>query len=270
MDSRSANEYELMAVAGVEAVLVPCPFTGERRTSAAAFLGHFDRILGLERKRAAAFGIELFAALSVHAGDVGDFDAAFEVVEALPELLRGERVCALGEVALKSYSPREVELFVRQLCVAQQAGMPAIVEAPPGDDPGAMLAVLRDAFARHDLEPRNVMVVDVGLKKLRAFHALGLGAYGVPVSPRLNGLFVVHQKADAAEAREILDTYGPERMMFNSALHFGFGDPLGVARVLLHLSRQGVSNELLERLAFRNAAEFFDRSGKFGAVFTLH
>jgi hypothetical protein len=262
MDSRSANEYELMALAGVEAVLVPCPFTGERRTSAASFLGRFERILGLERKRAAAFGIELYAALSIHAGDVADFDAAFEALEALPELLRGERVCALGELALKSYSAREVELFVRQLVMAQQAGLPAMVEAPPGGDPRAMVAVLRDAFAGHDLDPANVVVVDVGLDKLEAFHALGLGAYGVPVSPRLSGLFVVHQKADADEARAILERYGPERLMFNSALHFGFGDPLGLARVLLHLSRQGVSAESLERLAFRNAFEFFGRSGK--------
>jgi predicted metal-dependent TIM-barrel fold hydrolase len=262
MDSRSANEYELMAVSGVEAVLVPCTFTGERRNSADAYFQRFERILGLEARRAAAFGIELVAALGVGAGDLGDIDAARRAVDALPSYLRREGVCAVGELSLKSGTPEEIELFERQLVIARDEGLPAMVEVPPGGSGQETAAALERAIRKHGLRPETIEVVDVGAAKLPAFSHLGLGGYGIPVSPANNGLFAIHCKVDAAEAKRLLESYGDRRLMFNSALHLGSGDPLAIARVLLHMRCTGVSEDVLIRLAYGNAFEFFSRSGR--------
>jgi uncharacterized protein len=242
---------------------VPCTFTGEKRRSADAFFERFERILGLERKRAAAFGVELLAGLSVNAADIGDVDAAWQVLDALPRYLEREGVAAVGELSLKSFSEEERALFARQLEIAEAAGVPAMVEVPPGSGE-EMAAALGRAIQESHVRPENIIAVDVNSEKLPAFWELGLGAYGLPVSPPNNGLFAIHRKVDAVEARALLDQYGPERLMFNTALHLGSGDPLGISRVLLHLQRSGVSDEVLRRLAYGNAMQFFSPSSRRG------
>lgn len=266
MDSRNANDYEMMAVSGVEAVLVPCTFSGQQKRTKDAYFEYFKRLLGLEKSRASVFGIEFYAGLSINSGDIGDIAAANEAVGELSEYLLQERVCALGELSLKSYSKEEVAIFVRQLKLAKELSMPVMIEAPPGkgtEQLEKLIAVLRGAISDHDLDPRSWLMVDLHKDTLPLVWDLELGGYGIPVSPKLNGLFAVRPKMDAKEVKEILDQYGVEKILFNSALHFGFGDPLCISRVLLHLNRMGVSDEVLKKCAYDNAVQFFSQSKNF-------
>ena len=266
MDSRNANDYELMAVSGVEAILVPCTFSGQQKKTKDAYFEYFKRLLGFEKSRASAFGIEFYAGLSINSGDIGDMKAANEAVNELSEYLSHEGVCALGELSLKSYSKDEIAIFVRQLTLAKELSMPVMIEAPPGkgiEPLEKLVVVLKGAISDHDLDPSSWLMVDLNKDKLALVWDLELGGYGIPVSPKLNGLFAVHQKMDAKEAKEIIDQYGSEKIMFNSALHFGFGDPLCISRVLLHLDRMGVSDEILKKLTYDNAIRFFSQSENF-------
>jgi predicted metal-dependent TIM-barrel fold hydrolase len=260
MDTRNANDYELMAVSGVEAVLIPCTFTGQKKSSKAAFLHYFDRLTSFERKRGKAFGIDVYVAISIHPGDMHDPDSAHQALDSFSSYIDNPAVRAIGEITIQRESADEKALFERQLTLARDAGLPAIVEAPRGDNPKQLdrLAVsLADAIEKYHLDPSRIVMVDLNAQKLEQVWDLKLGAYGIPVSPALNGLFVIHDKVTPAAAAQLLQRYGSDRIIFNSALHFGYGDPLCLARTLLHLRQMDVPEAQLEEVFYQNPQKMF-------------
>ncbi|MEK8109708.1 hypothetical protein NKG94_45225 [Micromonospora sp. M12] len=56
MTSRTTDDYERMAAAGVRAVVEPAFWLGQPRTSAASFTDYFDSLIGWEPFRAGQFG----------------------------------------------------------------------------------------------------------------------------------------------------------------------------------------------------------------------
>jgi len=259
MDVRNANDYELMAVSGVQAVVVPCSFTGEQRPDAGSYARYYDRLLGLEKSRAEAYGIQLFVAVGVDPCDMQDEATVAAAIEALPRYFGRPGVCALGELELKSFTDLETSAFVQQLRLADRHQVPILLKAPRLDKHNSvprMVEVLARAIRDFDLDPSRIMFFDLTLGTLDYAWKLGLGGYGIPVSPTLDSLFVIHEKASPEEAREILARYGADRLMFNTALHFGFGDPLALSKVLLYLRQKGVLIDDLRKVFNGNSRRF--------------
>jgi predicted metal-dependent TIM-barrel fold hydrolase len=258
MDGRSASDYESMALCGVSRVLVPCSFTGEPKSCRRGFAARFDRLLVLERDRAAQFGIELFAGLSVNAADVGDDAAALEAVDEVEQRLGHPCVKAVGELALKTFSDVERSLFVRQLALAERYDLPAVVEASP--DPAVfkrLVGELQTAISAGVVAAGRVCLIDLDAEKLDLARGLGLGRYGIAAAPRLDGPFVLHRKLDHREVAALVDRYGVERVMLNSGLHFGNSDAICLPRVLLRLRLAGMDEITIQRLSYENASTFF-------------
>ena len=57
MTSRTTDDYERMAAAGVRALVEPAFWLGQPRTSVASFTDYFDSLIGWEPFRAGQFGI---------------------------------------------------------------------------------------------------------------------------------------------------------------------------------------------------------------------
>jgi len=57
MTSRTTDDYENMAKAGIRAVIEPAFWLGQPRTTLGAFVDYFSSLVGWERFRAAQFGI---------------------------------------------------------------------------------------------------------------------------------------------------------------------------------------------------------------------
>jgi len=259
-DSRSAEDYELMAISGVEAILVPCTFTGLKKDSIDAYRYCFDRVIGLERSRAQKFGIQLYAALSVHPGDIVDYQVAFDALEVLKDYLNHDGVKAIGEITPKSCSEKAKELFTRHMVLAKEHNLPVIIESSfgkSGTNIDRTVEAIQESIQNSGLPREKILLVDLNRTQLELFWPLNMGGYGIAVSPTLNGLFVIHEKNSPEEALQIIEQFGQERIMFNSALHFGFGDPLCLSRTLLHLSVRGVPESKLTQIAYGNAMRFF-------------
>lgn len=259
MDTRNCTDYELFALAGVERVLVPCSATRERKFCRRAHAERFDRLLEFERARAASFGLRCDVALAVSAADMGDHASACEGVEEVERRLDRDGVLAVGELSLRAFTADEVDVFERQLRLAERCNMPVLVEAPPGEAEFArLLDVLERALCRGCAAPGRVCLLDLNRDKLRAARGLGLGGYGVPVSPRFDGPFALREKLEPAEVLRLLDEFGAERILLNSGLHAGFADPLCLPRTVLRLELQALDAATLRALARGNAERFFD------------
>ncbi|MFJ2744553.1 TatD family hydrolase [Streptomyces sp. NPDC087440] len=262
-DLRNADDYELMAVSGITTALVPCSSSHERRTSGDAFAARFDRLIEVETRRAAAYGIDLYVGLAVHAADMSDLRSALEGVDELHKRLGHPRVKALGEVSLRHRTTDEVTVLERQLSLAAQTGTPVMVETPPPLEAfGAMLSPLARAIERSGVDVGRVAVMDLDEHKLGLVldHGGfdGLGGYGLAVSPGADALFAVRQKVTHREVMSILDSRGPDRLMLNTGFHFGSADPLGLGKTVHRLRLGGVPEQTVRALAHGNAAEFFD------------
>jgi uncharacterized protein len=260
MDVRNANDYELMAVSGVEKVILPCSFTGEARPDAESYARYYERLLGLEKMRAQAYGIELHVAVAFDPQDMADDRTINRAIDSLAAYLEKPGVCGLGELELKTFSETEVSAFVLQLRLAEKLRVPILLKAPRLDrqiNTPRMAEVLKKAIHDYDLDPGRILFMDLTRDTLEHAWGLNLGGYGIPVSPALDSLFVIHEKATPPEAKEIIEQYGPDRLMFNTALHFGFGDPLALARVQLYLKQKGVPEGVLRKVFYDNAKHFF-------------
>jgi len=266
MDVRSANDYELMAISGVEAVIVPSTYTGERRSSKEAYLQYYDRLIKFESKRAQAFGIKLYAAVSVDPEDLSDVAIANQVLETLPEYFKNKSVCAMGEIGLEKFTNAEILIFKKQLEIANRYKMPVIMHTPHHDKDTnlpRMLEILEKTIVEYKIDRNLLLLDDLTVETFNYVRKLNLGGYGIAVSPKLNGLFVMHKKATPEEAKALIDQHGSDKIMFNSALAWGFGDAIGISRVLLHLKMSGVPENTLKKLAYENAKQFFSQCPNF-------
>ena len=258
MDIRNCNDYEAMALAGVTKMLAPVSPTRERKFCVQSYCEHFDRLANVEPARAAAFGVELLVALSVNAGDIGDHNAALAAISEVESRLALEHVVAVGELALRTFTELEIELFRRQLQLGTRSQCPVIIEAPIHTaDFERLLAVLGQAFDDGLARPERVCMIDLNFDKLKAARQMGLGAYGLPVSPKVDGLFCLREKLDFREVLRVLDSFGPDGLMLNSGLHVGFADPLGLPKTILRLRVNGLDEQTLHLLASANAEGFF-------------
>src|SRR5690606_4058794 len=101
---------------------------------------------------------EVYAAVGVHPHDASEANEA--TYHCLREWARHPRVVAIGEIGLDFYyehSPRAVqrEVFLRQLELAREVGLPAVIHDRDAHE--EVEAVLRETWERGGGEPLRVV-----------------------------------------------------------------------------------------------------------------
>ena len=84
MVSRTTDDYQNMAAAGITGVIEPAFWQGQARTSVGSFVDYFDMLLGWERFRASMFGIHHFCTIGINPKEANDRKVAQEVLDLLP------------------------------------------------------------------------------------------------------------------------------------------------------------------------------------------
>jgi uncharacterized protein len=132
MTSRTTDDYEAMHAAGVRALVEPAFWLGQPRTSVGSFTDYFDALIGWERFRAAQFGIRHHCTIALNPKEANDPRCA-GVLDVLPRYLEKDGVVAVGEIGFDSMTPEEDEAFARQLELAIEHELPALVHTPHRD-----------------------------------------------------------------------------------------------------------------------------------------
>ena len=252
MTSRTTDDYERMAAAGVKAVLEPSFWLGQPRTSVGSFADYFDALIGWERFRAGQFGIRHHCAIALNPKEANDGRLRAGVVELLPRYLTKDRVVAVGEVGYDSITPAEDEVFAAQVALAGDHGLPVLVHTPHRDKAAGTrrsLDLLREAGW-----PPERTLIDHNNELTVAF-VMDSGCWaGFSIYP--------DTKMDEARMVRILQEFGTERMIVNSAADWGRSDPLKVARTAEAMLAAGFSDDDVDRVVWRNPVEFFGQSGR--------
>jgi hypothetical protein len=252
MVSRTTDDYEALALAGVRVVLEPAFWLGQPRRHAGTFFDYFDSLVDYEPRRAAEYGIRHYCALSVNPREANDERLAAEVLARLPEYLKHPDVLAVGEVGFDSITPAEETALRAQIEIAAQARLPLLVHTPHRDKKRGTERTLA-VVAEMRFPPERVLV-DHNTEETTPL-ALAAGCWaGHTVYPRT--------KLSPERFVNILDEHGTERMLVNSSADWGPSDPLNVAKSAREMRRRGYGEEAVDRVVWRNPAEFFSLSGR--------
>src|ERR671925_1035816 len=129
MTSRTTDDYEAMAAAGVQALVEPAFWLGQPRTSVGSFVDYFNSLIGWERFRAAQFGIRHHCTIALNPKEAND-PRCTPVLDVLPRYLAKDGVVAVGEVGFDAMTVEEEKAFAHQLQLAAEHELPVLVHTP--------------------------------------------------------------------------------------------------------------------------------------------
>ncbi|MEV8443952.1 TatD family hydrolase [Actinosynnema sp. NPDC051121] len=251
MTSRTTDDYEAMRAAGVQALVEPAFWLGQPRTNVGSFTDYFDALIGWERFRAAQFGIAHHCAIALNPKEAND-PRCTGVLDVLPRYLEKDGVVAVGEVGYDSMTPEEDEAFARQLELAVQHRLPALVHTPHRDKAAGTARTL-DVVRESGLPPERVAVDHLNETTVRAVADSGCWM-GFSIYP--------DTKMDEARMVAILREYGTGRVLVNSAADWGRSDPLKTHKTGLAMLEAGFDESDVHQVLWRNPVEFYGQSGR--------
>jgi uncharacterized protein len=251
MTSRTTDDYEAMFSAGVRALVEPAFWLGQPRTSVASFTDYFDSLIGWERFRAAQFGIRHHCTIALNPKEAND-PRCREVLDVLPRYLAKDGVVAVGEVGYDSMTPEEDEVFARQLRLAVEHELPALVHTPHRDKLAGTRRTL-DVVRESGIDPGRVVVDHLNEPTVAVVAESGCWM-GFSIYP--------DTKMDEKRMVAILQEYGTDRMIVNSAADWGRSDPLKTYKTGLAMLDAGFSESDVDKVLWQNPVEFYGQSDR--------
>jgi predicted metal-dependent TIM-barrel fold hydrolase len=252
MTSRTTDDYEAMAAAGVKALVEPAFWLGQPRTSAGSFVDYFNSLLGWERFRASQFGIRHHCTIGLNPKEANDDVLRREVIDLLPRFLAKDGVVAVGEIGFDAMTPAEEEAFATQLALAKEHELPVLVHTPHRDKHAGTRRTL-ELVEESGVPPEHV-VVDHN-NELTVEEVLASGCWaGFSIYP--------NTKMDEYRMVRILEQQGTDRILVNSACDWGVSDPLKIPKTVAAMQEAGFDEDEIDKLVWRNPVEFFGQSGR--------
>ncbi|MCT4370484.1 TatD family hydrolase [Yangia mangrovi] len=252
MISRTTDDYEAMAAAGVVALIEPAFWLGQPRTFVGTYVDYLSTIVGWERFRAGQFGIRHYCTIGLNSKEANNEELAEGVMEWLPRFALKEGVVAIGEIGYDEQTALEDKYFRLQLTLAKELGLPVMVHTPHRDKKqGTSLSM--DVCEEMGLDPSMVVIDHNNEETVGEVLDRGYWA-GFSIYPST--------KMGNARMVELLKQYGSERIIVDSACDWGISDCLGVAKTAQLALQSGVSEAVVSAVCYGNALAAYGQSGQ--------
>jgi predicted metal-dependent TIM-barrel fold hydrolase len=251
MTSRTTDDYFAMAAAGVRAVVEPAFWLGQPRTNPGSFVDYFDSLIGWEPFRAAQYGIRHHATVALNPKEAND-PRCRPVLELLPRYLEKDGVVAVGEIGYDSMTPAEDEALAAQLALAVEHDLPALVHTPHRDKAAGTVRTL-DVVREAGIETGRVLIDHLNEVTIDLVRDTGCWM-GFSIYP--------DTKMSPPRMVEILQRYGTEQILVNSAADWGKSDPLLTVATATAMLDAGFGADDVDRVMWRNPIEFYGQSGR--------
>lgn len=252
MTSRTTDDYEAMARAGIRGVIEPAFWLGQPRTQLGSFVDYFSSILGFERFRASQFGIQHFCTIGLNSKEANDEGLAREVLDVLPMFALKEGVVAIGEIGYDEITAAEEKAYIEQLQFAKEHDMVVMVHSPHRDKHRGILRSM-DVAQEVGIDMHKLVIDHNNEETYR--DVLDRGAWAAfTIYP--------HTKMDAQRMAEIIAKHGSERVIVDSSADWGISDCLSVPKTAALLEERGVAADVIEATTFGNAVEVYGQSGQ--------
>lgn len=249
MVSRTTDDYARMAMAGCERVAEPAFWAGFDRGSARAFHDYFRQLTVYEPKRAALFGIRHYSWLCINAKEAENVSLSREVIQLIPEFLQAPGVLGIGEIGLNKNTLNEATIFQEHVDLAMKTDELILIHTPHLQDKFKGTRMIVDMLKNDKrVTPSRVCIDHVEEHTIRM--ALENGFWcGMTLYPIT--------KCTPQRSADMLEMYGPERILVNSAGDWGHSDPTAVPELIRELRRRGHAEAVIRRVVYDNPLEFW-------------
>jgi len=252
MISRTTDDYEAMAAAGVVALIEPAFWIGQPRTFVGTYVDYLSTIVGWERFRAGQFGIRHYCTIGLNSKEANNEELAEGVMEWLPRFALKEGVVAIGEIGYDEQTELEDRYFRQQLTLARELELPVMIHTPHRDKKRGTSRSM-DVCDEMGMDPSWVVVDHNNEETVAETLQRGYWAgFSIYPSTKMGNRRMV----------EILKQYGAERIIVDSACDWGISDPLGVAKTAKLALESGVPAETVHRVCYAHALEVYGKSGQ--------
>jgi predicted metal-dependent TIM-barrel fold hydrolase len=193
-----------------------------------------------------------YVTLALNPKEANDDRVNQAVLDILPRYLEKDGVVGVGEIGFDDMTPKEEHFFARQVELAKQHRLPLLIHTPHRDKGRGVersLALLREADF-----PLEMALIDHNNEETVGLLANTGCAMGFSIYP--------DTKMDEARMVAILQKYGTDRMIINSACDWGKSDPLKVPKTALLMRQRGFSEAEVQKVVWDNPVGFFARSGR--------
>ena len=252
MTSRTTDDYESMAAAGILALVEPAFWLGQPRTTVGSFVDYFNSLLGWERFRASQFGIRHFCTIGLNPKEANNPKLAEEVLALLPRYLVKDGVVAVGEIGFDDQTDAEERVLIRQLELAREFDLPVLIHTPHRDKKRGTARTI-DVVRRTGFPEQRVLIDHNNEETLPLVLATGCWA-GHTIYP--------HTKMDELRMAALVQKYGSDRVIVNSAADWGISDPLKVPKTIAVMREQGIPDSVIQKIVWDNPVAFFAQSGR--------
>lgn len=252
MLSRTTDDYENMAAAGILGVVEPAFWQGQPRTQVGSFIDYYDSLIGWEHFRASQFGIRHYCTMGINPKETNNVAMAEEVMKLLPRYCQKDTVVGVGEIGYDDQTPEEDRFFAEQMELAMKFELPVLIHTPHRDK---VKGTERTIALVKEVGINEEMVIIDHLNEQTLPMVLETNCWrGHSVYP--------FTKMSEQRMVELLKQYGTEKMVVNSAADWGRSDPLKVPKTGDAMLKSGFSEADVEKVLFENPINFFAQSGR--------
>jgi uncharacterized protein len=257
MYSRTVDDYEMMLLCGIECVIEPSFWIGNDRQYAGSFFDYFNHISEWEPKnRAAKRGMRHFCTVAMNPKEAEQLTLAREVIAGMMPFLDRPTTIGVGEIGFNNITRNEETVLREQLELSKKLDVPVIIHTPHNNKLEGTLRTI--AICKEvGVNPERINIDHNTEETLQA--TLDGGFYaGITMYPRT--------KCTPQRARDMIDRFGAERILLNSACDWETSDPLAVPKAARLMLSTGFTRAQTRRVVWDNPYRFLAQSMKFKAV----
>jgi len=252
MSVRTTDDYEAMKKAGYELIVEPAFWSGSDKQHAESFLDYFHHLLTFEQGRAKKYGLNYYSFICINSKEARN-PLAREVVERMEPFLEHEYCLGVGEIGLDLITHQEVEIFRKQVELAEKHKTLCIIHSPHINK-RLGVETLFNILKEYNVDLKRYVMdhnteETIELSKSYPDVYIGMTLYPTKVS--------------IERAAQMILKYGSERIMLNSSADWGKSYPLMVSEAAATLGNYGVKEADAFRVTYQNAYDFFAQSPKF-------
>ena len=243
-DTRGLEDLELMAMC-LDAVITLAHDPFEMK-NIKVWEAHVEKLLINELERAKKVGLNLFVCVGMHPRAIPP-----EVDEALDKIknyINYDKVVGIGEIGLEKATKEEKEVFIKQLMLAEELNMPAVVHTPRRNKEEVTKIIL-DEISTLNLKNRDIVIEHCNKETTK--WVLDEDFYV--------GLTIQPGKLTPLEAVEIVKEFKDfaDKILLNSDCSSNASDVLAVPRTVLKMKINGIEKDVINMVAHQNAVELF-------------
>ena len=242
-DSRSVEDFREMYIAGIDTAIT-CSYYPYKIEHELILLNHLNRILELDTSRAKQHGLDLKVALGIHPTN-SDINPE-KIFENLYRWIDSNQIIAIGEIGLEDLTENELNIFKKQLDIADETNSKVIIHTPRKNKKEVLKEIL------------NILPQHLDEKQAVIDHINPHVVSDAIDTDCMLGLTVQPQKMDKTEAISILDEYGFDRFVLNSDISNKPSDPISVPKTVRELQKQGYDKREIDNVSHKNALNFFN------------